>query len=1525
MVPGTSVLGQISEITSRDIVLTLPNNLTGFVSLTAISDQFLKQVEQFASAVEEDGADAGNEDDLDLEKYFRLGQFLRATVLPGAENAVGTAKSKKKIELSINPQDTNKGIAKSDLVVNAMVQASVASNEEHGLVMDLGLEDKKIRGFMSSKELGSSVKHEDVREGAVFLCMITGTSSDGKIVKLSANEKKTSDTKKHVLHEAPSIDVFLPGAPIELLVTNVLPHGLVGKIMGMLDATVDIFHSGTTLGSTKTYSVGSKVKARVICTFPDSEPRKVGASLLPHILSLTAPGGVDATADESALSKFPLSSFVDEAKVVDILPTLGLVVDIGLQGVRGFVHVSRISDERVDSLPEESGPYAIGTTHRGRVIGYNPIDGLLLLSFEESVLNQSFLRIHDIKNGMAVTGTVEKFHFTGQGTAGLRVRLAEGIIGFVPEIHLSDVQLQHPERKYREGMAVNARVLSADPDRRRVSLTLKKSLVNSDVEIWQDYDYISVGAQAPGTITKLTSAGAEVHFFGKVKGWLHKSEMSEAYIADPTKHFKLGQTVTVRVLSVDAEKGSLKLSCKDPEAVSAETRAAFRKLSVGDLVKGTILEKTVDALSMEVEGGIKATLKLGHFTDNSEKKELAELKRLRVGQVLDNLLVLKKLEDKVAAIISHKPSLIEAAKSGQLLKSFKDVKKGQSVVGFVRRINLEQVFIEFAGGLSGALFKSQMSDGMLKIPDFGLRLHQSVTSTIVHVDFSQERFRLSMKTQSKEEKETKETKQSGNSTAIENPIDGKTQTIDEYTFGKSTKARITSVKDTQLNVQLGDNVQGRVDISEVFGSWADIPNKKQPLQKFKAKQIISVRVIGMHDARNHRFLPISHRQGKVPVFELSAKPAETSTDGLLSLDQLAIDSVWTAFVNNHGNGSIWVNITPSVRGRVRHMDLSDDLAILLDVAKHYPIGSALRVKVKNVDSSAGHLDLVPAEKRSSLKEVTWESLSIDSILPGRIINTTERSAYVSLSPMVAGSIPLTEISDDFDDARASRFSKNEIVRVKVVSVDLPNKKVILSTRPSNVLDSSIKPKDRQIMSAANVKVNDVQRGFIKNVSDKGVFINLGPNVTAFVRISDLSDSYIKDWKASIQVDQLVTGKVIAVDVASGNVQMSLKQSMIDKDFVSPLSLDNLEVGQIVTGKIRKVEDFGVFILVDNSNISGLCHRSEMAEQRVEDVKALYSEGDKVKAMVLKVDKAKRRVNLGLKATYFQQDTEVESDEDREGDDDDDEDDDVSGDILEWTEEVLEDGVETDSDIDGMGGVELDDDRSVQSGEFNEEAEAMDVDGDEDDESPLSGLKTSGFDWTGAGMDVDEARESSGSETDDVESKKKRRRKPQIQIDRTGELDVHGPRSVADFERLLLGQPHSSLLWISYMAFQLQLNEVDKAREIARRALRTIDTREEDEKLQVRIALLNLENSFGSEETLEQEFKDGCQYHDERSIHDKLIGIYIQSGKTEVSAGGLPIINTHANIYGSTESRCFVHDHAYQQVFPRRPRTLAFVC
>lgn len=1482
------VLGQVSSINAHDIGLSLPNNLTGYVPLTAVSKKLEEKLESLLQEDQSNEDEEDDEDDFDLKDYFYLGQYLRAYVVSaGSNSADATSKNRRRIELAIDPRQANTGLLKSNLIDNVAVQASVLSVEDHGLIMDLGMESSGVKGFMSSKEIDPKMDYSNVKEGSVFLCMVTGQNANGSVVKLSANLQSSGSIKKsRYLSTAPTINTFLPGTAAEILLTEVSASGLSGKIMGMLDATVDLVQSGGNSGKddlTNKFNIGAKIKGRLVCTFPASEPFKVGFSLLDHVLKFTPSASGPGSSDDAPA----ISAIVPEAKVVRVDPGLGVYVQLGSSKHVGFVHVSRLADGQVETITEDHGPFRIDSVHEARVVGYSALDNLYLLSFERKIIDQPFLRIEDVTVGAVVKGKVQKLIIGASGVDGLIVSLADGISGLVPSMHFADTPLQFPEKKFKEGLTVSARILSVNLEKRQIRLTLKKSLLNSESAIWKDYETINPDAQAPGTIISIKPHGAVVQFYGHVRGFLPVSEMSEAYIKDPSQHFRQGQVVNVHVLTVDASVEKLVVSCKDPSTFTESYRTAFENVHPGLLVTGTVFEKSDDDCLLKLdEYGLVARLNFEHVIDGSPSKQGSTLSKIRVGQKLNDLLVLDIQRARRLIKVSGRASLKKAAQQGLIPGKFEDVQEGADVTGFIRNITQDGVFVEFLSGMIGLVPKRLVAEENVNKPAYGMTKLQVVSATVHSVDLDFRRFILSMRsseaTHAGPKKSTPKAapKDAKPDVSLSNAIDEGITQMSDFTFGRIVKCKIVSIKATQVNVQLADNIQGRIDVSEVFDKWEDIKDRKQPLRFFRQKQVISARILGVHDARNHKFLPISHRTGKYPVFELSVKPSflQAANPVPLNLEQVQTGSSWVGFVNNIADDSLWVNLSPNVRGRLRFMDAADDLSLLTDLGKHFPIGSALKVRVTAVDTEKGRLDL-SARKRSD--KLSFQDISTGMVLPGRVTKVTERQLLIQLTDSIVGAVELVDMADDYSKANPTVYRKNEVLRACVVAVDKSNKKVSLSLRPSKVLSSSLPVQDPEISSSKQLKVNDIVRGFVRKVADNGLFVTLGHGVSAYVRVSDLSDSYLKEWKDAFQIDQLVKGRITVVDPDQGKLQMSLKESVLDPNYKAPTTLRDLKPGQIVTGKVRKVEEFGAFVVIDGSlNISGLCHRSEMAEKQVKDARTLYEEGDAVKAKILKIDHQQGKISLGLKASYFNDEEDSES----EGEDEDEDSEGVSLDGFEGLGGSDDDDEEGDEDSDvSMGGVEV---------QGDDDSDSDDSDDDADDE-PMTkakprkegGLGAGGFDWSGNVQDdEDEAVASDSGDDDESHKKRKKHRKPEIQVDRTGDLDANGPQSVADYERLLLGEPDSSMLWLKYMAFQLELGEVDKAREIAERALRTITIGQDAEKLNIWIALLNLENTYGDNDSLDDVFKRACQYNDTQEVYERLISIYIQSGKNEV---GLP--------------------------------------
>lgn len=1446
-----------------DIEVTLPNNLVGHVSIVAISEQLTEKLQNATAEEKEDDEDEDEDDsDIDLQTIFNVGEYVRVYVVSTMDETT-TGKGKRKIELSLRPTEANTGLGMDDLVPNTTVMASVVSVEDHGCIMDLGI--SKAKAFLPKNEIPSTIGEERLQPGAVILTSVTG--KNGKVAQLSLLDKRIANVNA-IPSEATTINTFLPGTTCDVLVTNTDRRGLAGKVLGSLDVTADLIHSGagpSDVDLENKYKVSSRVKARVICTFPSAKEPKLGISLLPHVTSLGTK--MPSKENRAPTDILPISSLVEKCTVRHVEGEIGLFVDVGVPGLAGFVHISRVKDGKVDALFETSGAWKKDSVHKGRVVGYNEVDGIFQLSFEKSVLEQPYIRYDDVPVGTVMTCDIEKLVINEDGVGGLVLKIAEGISGFVPERHLADIRLQHPEKKFREGMKVKARVLSVDPSKKKMRLTMKKTLVNSDAPVLKQLDEVSVGAQAPGTIVKILPKGAFIQFYGNLKGFLPVSEMSEAFIANPADHFRLGQVVSVHILDVDPDTRRLVVSCKDPAAFGLDKQTALRDIQIGHFVSAKVTQKSEDSVHVELVGSLlKAVLPVGHLTDKSISKSQFALKRINVGQTMSELMVIDKDEQRRAITLTQKPSLIEASKNKKLLTSFNKAKEGLVVAGYVRNITLTAVFIQFGGNLNALLPKSRLPAESHTKPDFGLFKHQSMEVRIVSTIQDLQRILVAPSSTPVDEPSTK--KQKG-------PAPD-----DNLTVGSVAKVRISSVKETQMNVQVVDStVQGRIDISQIFDSFDEIDNPKEPLTKFHRGQILKAKVMGIHDAKDHRFLPISHRSTH-STLEFSIKGSHLKSEDdpePLAMEQLRVGDQYFAFVNNLASQYLWVNLSPKVRGRISALEASDDLSLLDNLEENFPLGSALKVRVTAVDAKNNHLDL-SARSSTSSAEVTWSSLKKNMVLPGRITRINERQILINLSDQVAGAVHLPDMADDYDEVNTMKYKKNDIVRVSVVDVDTPNKKVRLSLRPSRIMSSTLPVQDKEITEVSQLAPGDIVRGFIKNVAEKGVYVLLGGQVDAMVLISNLSDRFIKNWKDDYQVDQLVKGRVLFADPANKQVRLSLKASALDENYTPPVTIGDLKQGQIITGKVRKVEDFGAFIQVDNSaNLSGLCHRSQMADKPVQDATKLYKEGDLVKAIILEIDEKKKRINFGLKPSLFDDEDTDMSDEGAalEAEDDEDEDDD-------------------DSDIEmGDGGATLKivgTDNVDDSDEDEDDDDMGDDDEDEDDSDDEGPSKATGLGagkksaWVADPFDNSEAEASDDEKAE--EKPKKKRKGTEIEIDRTGDLDANGPQTAFDHERLCLIEPNSSERWIQYMAFQMQVSELAKAREVAEKAIRTIDMTEETEKLAIWAAYLNLEVAYGNKSTVEEVFKRACQVNDEQEVHERLASMYIQSEKLKVCSNSL---------------------------------------
>lgn len=292
------------------------------------------------------------------------------------------------------------------------------------------------------------------------------------------------------------------------------------------------------------------------------------------------------------------------------------------------------------------------------------------------------------------------------------------------------------------------------------------------------------------------------------------------------------------------------------------------------------------------------------------------------------------------------------------------------------------------------------------------------------------------------------------------------------------------------------------------------------------------------------------------------------------------------------------------------------------------------------------------------------------------------------------------------------------------------------------------------------------------------------------------------------------------------------------------------------GKISKIAAFGIFIeLKDTRSISGLCHISEV--EKIGD----FQVGDLVKVFVLRIDAVKKKVSLSLKSAHFDSISEEISDEELTEESDD----------AISVEDLKPDQIES-NDV-----------------EITESESEIDAEEDTHIARPEALALTEQFSWNDESTISMNPIQDSSSESDansasdaDIKKSSSRRAKKSENIQKEKliakrEIDLledkRNPEVSEDYERLLLSEPNNSFLWIKYMAFQLELAEPGKARLIAKRAIDVISFRDEQERLNIFVASLNLELKYGSQEDVLEVFGRACQMVDPKKVHLQLASIY----------------------------------------------------
>lgn len=284
------------------------------------------------------------------------------------------------------------------------------------------------------------------------------------------------------------------------------------------------------------------------------------------------------------------------------------------------------------------------------------------------------------------------------------------------------------------------------------------------------------------------------------------------------------------------------------------------------------------------------------------------------------------------------------------------------------------------------------------------------------------------------------------------------------------------------------------------------------------------------------------------------------------------------------------------------------------------IGDKVEVYLEEQENAQGQLIL---SRRKAKIVQAWEniqeSFEEDKVIDGFVKRRTKGGLIVDIFGVEAF-LPGSQI--DVKPIRDFDVFVNKKMEVKVVKINYANDNVVVSHKV--LIEKDLEKQKAQILE--NLEKGQVLEGVIKNMTNFGVFIDLG-GVDGLLHITDISWGRINHPEEVLKLDEKVN--VVVLDFDDDKKRISLGMKQLTPHPWDALS-EEIEVGSKIKGKIVNVADYGAFLEI-MPGVEGLIHVSEMSwSQHLRNPSDFINIGDELEAVVLTLDREERKMSLGIK-------------------------------------------------------------------------------------------------------------------------------------------------------------------------------------------------------------------------------------------------------------------------------------------------------
>ncbi|KKM03112.1 hypothetical protein LCGC14_1777690 [marine sediment metagenome] len=370
-----------------------------------------------------------------------------------------------------------------------------------------------------------------------------------------------------------------------------------------------------------------------------------------------------------------------------------------------------------------------------------------------------------------------------------------------------------------------------------------------------------------------------------------------------------------------------------------------------------------------------------------------------------------------------------------------------------------------------------------------------------------------------------------------------------------------------------------------------------------------------------KIIKLNHRRSNIIVSRRFQLEQERESKKSETLEKLNEGAVLNGIVKNITDYGVFIDLG-GIDGLLHISDIS--WGRISHPSKHFEIGQDVDVIVLNYDQDNEKVTLGYKQKMSDPWAEVDVKYPVGSRVSGKVVSLTEYGAFVEVEEALEGLVHASEIEWAPRPKHPSKYlNVGDEVEAVVLKADKNERRLSLSLK-------QLKPSPWELVSD-RYKEGQKITGKVRGITDFGVFVGLPEGVDGLVHISDISwTKHIKHPADVYKKGDEVEAMILSVEPEKERIALGIKQMNED-----PWKNDipqRYTLGDDFECEVLRTTEFGVFVELEGE-VEGLVYASEVPEE----LEGKLEEGKKIKARIIKVDLANKKIGLSLKNVEYGQD------------------------------------------------------------------------------------------------------------------------------------------------------------------------------------------------------------------------------------------------------------------------------------------------